>query len=381
MNPNIHHQIHYVGETIALLQHLGSGETYPEMRKHLERCHQIEFGERENKVWELLGTIEGAALKELQGEKDCLMFYFANTETRQEESLGRLLLLWDWYGLKEYADMESLYSYLTDIGEQEYANAFGKFLYLYNSRTRDDAEVPTFKNTIDVIRFLMGMELSEHEKLLIQDVLINRTEHLDRIRTVLDITYQVIQQYRNLLQEAVDVCALYWENKLKNKTYPQYALEALNDTFEENPLGWNLSFCIFHPARMGITVDFDTVTGEYTMPCYGKAGLLLGDCYTIPMINHKESISEEYAKKVLRLMGDKNKLEIMLTVLEHPCYGQELARKLNLTPATMSYHLSALTDERVLCVKKKNQKIYYYLERESIVQVLRYWIKRLEKTE
>ena len=53
-------------------------------------------------------------------------------------------------------------------------------------------------------------------------------------------------------------------------------------------------------------------------------------------------------------------------------YNLEIAEELRLTPATASHHMGLLLSNQFVAVEKKDGKVYYRLNRETIEEMIRY---------
>lgn len=68
----------------------------------------------------------------------------------------------------------------------------------------------------------------------------------------------------------------------------------------------------------------------------------------------------------LKALGDNSKLETISLLKMGPKYTLEIAESLNLTSATVSYHMSTLLEIGLVSVEKKQGKVYYNLNNENI---------------
>lgn len=91
----------------------------------------------------------------------------------------------------------------------------------------------------------------------------------------------------------------------------------------------------------------------------------------------KESIqwyNDENQSKImcqfLKAISDENRMIILKTLSVHPSYGQELAKKLKLTPATVKHHLQLLEEMNIIIANKTEHKVYYSLNKDTIIQGL-----------
>ena len=83
------------------------------------------------------------------------------------------------------------------------------------------------------------------------------------------------------------------------------------------------------------------------------------------------------ALSLLKLLSDKSKLEILLSIKKSPAYGAELARKMNLNTATISYHINAMVQEHLIELERINNRIYYSIHPETLQNLLDYIKKEL----
>ena len=81
--------------------------------------------------------------------------------------------------------------------------------------------------------------------------------------------------------------------------------------------------------------------------------------------------------KVLKLLSDRSKLEILSYIKNKKAYGSELAKQLNLTNATVSHHMSGLVNAGLVIMEKEDTKIYYRANIEEISEVLNSCLKYL----
>lgn len=82
--------------------------------------------------------------------------------------------------------------------------------------------------------------------------------------------------------------------------------------------------------------------------------------------------SDQAADLVVRLksISDKNRLEILHAVKGSSCNGQDLAERLDLSPATISHHMNLLCNVNLLTATKRGTSIYYELNQPSMHQFM-----------
>lgn len=65
---------------------------------------------------------------------------------------------------------------------------------------------------------------------------------------------------------------------------------------------------------------------------------------------------------IFNTLGDKTRLEIVRVLVERPHYGQELAKMLGISNATVFYHLSQLEKTRAVHLERIEHRVYYVLD-------------------
>lgn len=78
----------------------------------------------------------------------------------------------------------------------------------------------------------------------------------------------------------------------------------------------------------------------------------------------------------LKALSDASRLEILHLINQRPMYNLEIAEQLHLTAATMSHHMGILLACGFVGVTKRDSKVYYHLESDSVKR----FIKSLEKS-
>lgn len=80
--------------------------------------------------------------------------------------------------------------------------------------------------------------------------------------------------------------------------------------------------------------------------------------------------AEELAAK-LKCFTDETKLKILFLLAEKDCYQAEIARRLELTPATISHHLDALRGIGIVRAVAQDNRYFYELQRDRVFMIVR----------
>lgn len=69
---------------------------------------------------------------------------------------------------------------------------------------------------------------------------------------------------------------------------------------------------------------------------------------------------------VFKNISDRTRFEIIKLLLKKDYFGQEIAEALNITTATVSYHMNYLFGSNLIEISRKEHKAYYMLNKETI---------------
>ncbi len=86
--------------------------------------------------------------------------------------------------------------------------------------------------------------------------------------------------------------------------------------------------------------------------------------------------SKESLLPKLKALSDSSKLEIITALKVSPKYNLEIAHQLGLTAATMSHHMNVLLNCGFVGVEKRDGKVYYHLNKDTMKDLL----EELEQT-
>lgn len=363
----------YVAEALALLGHLGIEERYCEIRESLSKKSPGSFKDK-NSPFPLLEQIEEKAKFVLKDEFEQIKYYFSgNNDTG--DCIGRLALLWDDSLRPYYPDLKSLSDSLTGLSEMEFCRKFGRILQKYGNLIQEDLKESAFEITeepIQVISYLMKMELSDEERWKIQTVFMDPETHQKNLLNLLEKTLHLLDSFDSDLTEQLQRFYHYWNKKTDQINFYTYLEETLDIHIGENPLGYRICPRIFRPNVASFFSDTDN-KGNYKQPDLFKMGILFGDDYDLKLFfTDGESGFEEYALRVLKMLSDKSKFEILSYIRDKSAYGSELADYLNLTTATISHHMNALLECGLVEIKKENNRIYYRANPKTLEEVLKY---------
>jgi DNA-binding transcriptional ArsR family regulator len=78
----------------------------------------------------------------------------------------------------------------------------------------------------------------------------------------------------------------------------------------------------------------------------------------------------ESLTNLLHALDDKKRLQILVSLRKQPLYGQELANVTELSPGTVSHHMSELAGIGLVTIEKQGVKLLYHLSESRIREFL-----------
>ena len=88
------------------------------------------------------------------------------------------------------------------------------------------------------------------------------------------------------------------------------------------------------------------------------------------------AIIEEKKKLLFKVLADEKRVEILKLISKRTWYGNELAKYLGITTATLSYHISRLIDIGVVHFEEgENNRFYYKCDSEKLKEIFEYALK------
>ena len=174
---------------------------------------------------------------------------------------------------------------------------------------------------------------------------------MDQVEKIVPIIKEVYQKH----QEKFSSFIQYWEDKTKDrKSFEEAFHQHVQFSFEDN------SIIYVRPSFMGCNGMRLRDMGKETLTLF--IGWMFKD---ENIINSSRVTAEELCAR-LKLLSDPSKYEILKLIKNKGLYGAQLAEQMNLTTATISHHVSTLSNASLLTFEKDASRIYYHLNKDQV---------------
>jgi DNA-binding transcriptional ArsR family regulator len=159
--------------------------------------------------------------------------------------------------------------------------------------------------------------------------------------------------------EEINTCISEVEKGMSEKG-PEFLKEKLNFTTQDDT-SLTIYPSIYHIASLSL----NTITRQHMNIIIGVHVFNLER-----LIVNRVEYADETTRDFLKTIADTTKLTILQLLKKEPTYGSRLAEKLNLTTATISHHMQALTRVDLVYLEKEGNRFYFHLNRKRLRELL-----------
>ncbi len=185
-----------------------------------------------------------------------------------------------------------------------------------------------------------------------------------------DTKWRLLELIHNPVEKFQELFHIYENNRTAFDTTFQKNKKQLEKLVSQAPSALSDVICRlvseFHPESKRVYLTAVLPLMEWITPTIIFQGVLADklDLYQKNLENAKEMLPP-----ILKLLGDKSKFEILCLLKSHGKYNLEIAEELQLTPATASHHMSMLLSNHMVTVEKKDGRVYYQLNQETLREI------------
>lgn len=214
-------------------------------------------------------------------------------------------------------------------------------------------------NLTDLITFLEGSAYENEAKWEAIKIFNNQEEYYNEVLGLLTETSELLMnKHEASIQKLEKDFYEYWTNYQETKNIIETIQEKLGISWESREAGTILLPHLFQPYSVALSLDAD----DPSKPEVLRIGIMMDENF---ILNGKR-IKKEDIVNIGKLLSDKSKVDILELTGRKPFYGKELANELQLSTATISYHVNSLLSEGLLKAEVNANKVFYSLNREVL---------------
>lgn len=198
---------------------------------------------------------------------------------------------------------------------------------------------------IDFVSFLNNEDISDSAKWYFMRLLNNPSEMIKSITKLIDDNLYAYEK----AYKSVEVQSMKLIDKMQSDLISPKCIFT-NDIIGIDGISRIVPSLFFSVSYVGLDDEF--IYGLY--------------CETYLKEHDKSMGNKTDMILKFKALSDKSKLEIVELLSKKSMYASEIAEKLNLTSATVSYHMNVLMEAGFITIKKKDGRIYYYFKKDSM---------------
>ncbi|MBP3041099.1 winged helix-turn-helix transcriptional regulator [Bacillaceae bacterium Marseille-Q3522] len=82
------------------------------------------------------------------------------------------------------------------------------------------------------------------------------------------------------------------------------------------------------------------------------------------------AVDKEKVVQAFKILADEKRINIIRLLSQGPLYGYELGKRLHLSNSTVSHHLSSLTSIGAVKAVRKENRVYFEIQKEELEKIL-----------
>lgn len=348
---------HPIFEVIQIISRYVNHESYKELCEGFSKKQRNM--EMNSKMYEHLQDFMESVIRESHLENERLDFFFKEDSHKDKFSYVDLLSMI--YCDFSIEDLDELNTHVFTCYEQKGMNGLCQQIAFCFDREGNHSELDHMKQD-QFIKFLDEQKLSIEEKYKVLEVLLDfhklRMELNEILKKVFVVYHEKKQELDGYLNEFLE----YWKDRLSEDTFEFYLKKTFNLQLDEIE-----DVITIYPTVMGINMGIfnDMRDRKSSIIMFWGISFIRNFNVDTILVN-KESLLEE-----LKVFSDPSKFDILMFIRNKAAYGQEIAKELNLTTATISHHMQALVNARVVNIEKQQNRVYYSMNRKNVEQLLK----------
>lgn len=253
---------------------------------------------------------------------------------------------------------EDIRAYIGEMDEKERAERFVNLQLVEEEGVKDGG-------TAAVEDWIRRIDTDDGTKWRLLSAFLYREGCLDEIIPLLNRAQALLEQTRKMWQPLVDDFECFWREKLEMRDVLEdikiYTGVDLAETLNDGCLFICPNIISFNSIKIHIFDGLDEKSFYI--------GILFGDDFYLEPAK-ENNMDEDELIAALKLLGDKSKFEILRIVKDEGTYGAQLAKQMGLTTATISHHVNALLNRRLVQMETMEKKVYFRLDKEKMREII-----------
>ncbi len=245
--------------------------------------------------------------------------------------------------------------------EKALNRAFGKMLGSDLQKSPETEEI-VICGLADVMAALEGWDGEDADKFKLLRLYSERREVMEQLWSLKEPCREIGLECLELVRERFAACM----EDVRNQEKLAALLDGVGLQWEEECEVW-ISPAIMQYDGIMVQASYENQTME-TMKLKVHLGI---ETFYLFVEKKEDCYNDNCLLSGLKALGDPTRLKILRLLVERPCYLQEMARTLGVTPATVLHHLGVLIGEDLIEIQmtKEKKKVYYQVKKQGFQKI------------
>lgn len=361
MNIIVLEDIDLIHEANVILAHIAENFSYEEVLESLTSRYQIASTKVEEKVKQV-SEIYNQILNDLTINRDRITYFYKSIGT-YSDNLASFVLLNDQIIYNESID--DIKKRVLNSSEEMRIKEFSKRLDGFSKLAIEDEDTGC-ATILDLFQKINTFDMDNESKLVIQQIFMNKEFYLNEVIDILKETINLIKSKQTEIKILTQEFFIYWNEFINKYDIQELLKEKANISFDYNKKGIIIIPNFFNCIKGELSTDSLNVMENEKKPYLYRIGIAVEEQFL--QSNAEPNLST--INQTLKLLSDKSKFEILMLIKNQKEYGSELAKKLDLSTPTISYHMSALLQAGLVKLEKENNRFYYSTHKKTVEEFL-----------
>ncbi|MDF2944076.1 MAG: transcriptional regulator, ArsR family [Herbinix sp.] len=348
--------VNLLDEAFLLLYYWINKDSMEENRAKYADNYQLNI-ESYNKRFDTIIEIYNYVKDNLKAKKDIIEYYFKERNT-DYSTYCALAVLWDYHNYDN--NLQSYGERFNTITNEQKIKEYAKIINMEEAMNTSGDELRTIS---DLIAFIEASPYEKEAKWEAIKIYNNQEIYYKEALSILTEVMELInRKYSQEISEIEQEFYEYWKEYQKADDVINTINEKINVSWSYSEKGSIVVPLIFFP--FSVTISIDEVESRSSDVI--RISVMLDNRFIL--VGNK--LKKEDVVNIGKLLCDKSKVDILEYVSKKPGYGKEIAKELNLSTATISYHVNALLKIGFLKAEVNANKVYYSMDKERISSYL-----------
>lgn len=286
--------------------------------------------------------------------------------------------------LINYEDKDHLFSKLVSMSDRELISSLvTKILFLnkyYSSDNVESIDIALMHEELNSIldsekklfKFIKESELDSDFKWAFMIFVDNPNEYITEYIELMNSIYPIYERYYALYEESIIGTGLELKSFIETeggRGLSDISNNILSETIFDTNLNINIFISFVSPNSITLS---DTVKVEDEYSNQGQNIVFGINSLKLFEILKKEQEDKKLSRiDIFKSLGDETRYDILKMISQGVSPNKEIAKRIGVSGATVSYHINSFVENGVLNIKRIDNKLTHVIDRDILNEILK----------